>query len=143
MTIHIYIEQWKKYGVENFKIEKIDETISQDELNKLELYYIKLFENNSYNTNFSGKKCGGDTLSHNKNRKDICNKISLQKRYDKNPNAQKIKVIDIENNIEQTFNSIKECQDIMGIERHDIISKRARGIIKKPYKNRYLFKYIV
>lgn len=131
----------KKYGKENFIIEQIDEAKNQNELNILEAYYINLFKDNSYNLKFDDCKCGGDTLSYNSNIEEIKKKISDSKKYDKNPNSTKIKMIDILNNTEQIFNSLKECQDKYDIPRHDIISRRCRGIIKKPYKNRYLFEY--
>jgi hypothetical protein len=69
--------------------------------------------------------------------------MSESKLYEKNPNARKIKMFDIINNTEEIFNSLKECQDKYNIPRHDIISRRCRGKIKKPYLNQFMFEYIV
>ena len=133
----------KKYGIENFSIEKIDEAESQEELNELEYFYIDKFRDNCYNTKFEVNKCGGDTLTYNQRIDEIKAKIADGKRYDKNPNATKIKMIDIVNNTEEVFNSLKECQDKYDIPRHDIIGRRCRGIITKPYLNQFMFEYIV
>lgn len=50
----------KKYGVDNFKVETIDSATTQDEINRLEKYYIQLFKsnNNVYGYNIS---LGGET----------------------------------------------------------------------------------
>ena len=52
-------------------------------------------------------------------------------------------MIDIETGLTHIYNSFKECQDKNNIPRHDIISKRCRGINKKPYLNKYMFVYVV
>lgn len=133
----------KKYGIENFSIEKIDDAENQEELNELEYFYINQYKDNCYNTKFESNKCGGDTLTHNKRIDEIKIKIAASKLYDKNPKATKIKMIDIINNTEEIFNSLKECQDKYNIQRHDIISRRCRNIIKKLYLNQFMFEYIV
>ena len=133
----------KKYGIENFSIEKIVEAKDQKELNELEFFYINQYKDNCYNIKIEMSKCGGDTLTNNKRLEEIKNKIAEGKKYDKNPNAQKIKMIDIVNNTEEIFNSLKECQDKYNIPRHDIISRRCREIIKKPYLEQFNFEYIV
>lgn len=132
----------KKYGTENFNIEKVDEADNQNELNSLEYFYINKYKDNCYNTKFECNKCGGDTLSHNNNLEEIRKNISKSKMLNNNPNSSKIKMIDILNNTEEIFDSMKECQDKYGISRHDIISRRCRGIIKKPYLNQFMFEYI-
>ena len=134
----------KKYGKDNFYIEQIDEANNQQELNEKELYWIKFYQSDKegYNLKNTLGKCGGDTLSNHKDIDKIKLKISESKKLDKNPNSVKVKAINIHNNIEKSYNSIKECQNDLNIPRHDIISKRCRGIIKKPYNNEWLFKYI-
>ena len=132
----------KKYGVENFYIEEIDEANNQNELNELEYFYINKYQDNCYNINFECNKCGGDTLSHNNNLDNIRQKLSNGKMLENNPNSTKIKMIDIINNTEENFNSMKECQEKYNISRHDIISKRCCGVIKKPYLNQFMFEYI-
>ena len=133
----------KKYGVENFTIEKIAEADNQKDLNELEYFYINQYRDNCYNIKFEINKCGGDTLTYNKRIDEIKIKIAEGKKYGKNPHARKIKMIDIINNTEEIFNSLKECQDKYNIPRHDPISRRCRGIIKKPYLNQFMFEYIV
>ena len=134
----------KKYGAENFTIEIIDKAKNQEELNELEFFYINKYNNNCYNTKFENNKCGGDTLSHNKNLYKIRKKISDSKKHGKNPNATKIKMIDVVNKNEEIFTSIKECQEKYNIPRHDIICRRCCHKIKKPYKEKekYLFEYV-
>ena len=130
----------RKYGVENFSIEVIDKARDQEELNKLELYYI-LNLNADYNINKTGLKCGGDTLSKHPNLKEISNKISISKIGSKNPNSSKVSALNIKTNECLHFDSIVECIKEMSIPRHDIVSKRCSGKIKSPYQNTWLFKY--
>ena len=47
----------KKYGTENFNIEKVDEADNQNELNSLEYFYINKYKDNCYNTKFECNKC--------------------------------------------------------------------------------------
>lgn len=134
----------KKYGADNFFIEQIDEANSQEELNEKEFYWIKYYQSDKqgYNLKATIGKCGGDTLSNHANIDIIKQKISESKKLDKNPQSVKIKAINIKDNIERTYNSMKECQNDLNISRHDIIGRRCRGIIKKPYNNEWLFEYI-
>lgn len=132
-----------KLGKENFYIHLIEE-VSEEDADERELYWILRFSKRYplYNEKISKGKCGGDTLSHHENLNEIKKKLSFEKIKGKNPNASKVKMIDIIDNIEREFDSIKECQEHLDISRHDIISKRCRNIIKKPYQNRYYFVYI-
>lgn len=133
---------FNEFGYDNFYIELIEEVddIIADER---ELYWIleykKIYE--LYNEKYSIGKCGGDTLTNHKNKKEISKKISEGKLLDKNPHSVKVKSINLLTNEEKEFNSIKECQIFYKIEHHSIISKRCIGTIKKPYKN-MLFQYI-
>lgn len=133
----------KKYGPENFIVEIIDEAKDQQELNDLEFFYINKYKDNCYNTKFENKKCGGDTLSYNKNLNKIKLKLSNGKKYEKNPNAKKIIMINIIDNTNEYFNSMKECQDKYNIPRHDIIFRRCSHKIKKPYLDIYMFEYAI
>lgn len=134
----------KKYGKENFYYEQIDEATCQKDLDDKEIYWINYFDSykNGYNSKITPGKCGGDTLSNHKNLKEIKKKISNSKIGKLNPNASKIKCINLETNEIKIFDTIKECQLDMNINYHSIISKRCRHIIKKPYQNKYLFEYI-
>lgn len=131
----------KKYGVENFIIEQIDSANNQEELNILELFYINDLKAD-FNINKSGEKCGGDTLSNHPNKEEIGIKISNKFQKGNNPNASKVLAINIVENYEIKYNSLKECMEDLYIPRHDIISRRCREIIKSPYNKTWLFKYI-
>lgn len=63
----------RKYGVENFYIEKIDEATTQQELDDKELYWINKLNavKDGYNSKTSKGKCGGDTLSNHPNKSQI------------------------------------------------------------------------
>ena len=95
----------KKYGKNNFYIEKIDEAKNQQELNEKELYWIKYYQSDKkgYNLKSTIGKCGGDTLSNHKNIDIIKQKISESKKLDKNPQSVKIKAINIKENIEKNI----------------------------------------
>lgn len=132
----------RKYGANNFYIELVAKATSKEELNELEEYYIKYFNSieNGYNTALG--KIGGDTLSHNPNLSKIKEKLRVSKLGSKNPHATSIRVIDLELNESQDYTSMVECQKALNIPRHDIISRRCRGLITKPYKDKYMFEYI-
>lgn len=134
----------KKYGIENFIIEKIDCATNQEELNEKEFYWIHYYNSDvdGYNLKSSIGKCGGDTLSNHKNLEDIKIKIVNSKVFDKNPNSVKIEAFNVLTNTSKKYNSMKKCQNDLNIPRHDIISRRCRKIIKKPYKNEWMFNYI-
>ena len=136
----------KKYGITNFYIEQIDSAINQEELDEKEIYWIRFYnscdENIGYNIKNTKGKCGGDTLSKNPNLSKIKEKISESKLGGKNPNSRKVKAINIKSNEERIFDSFSECQRELNIPRHDIIGRRCRKQIKKPYKNEWMFEYI-
>ena len=67
----------KKYGIENFRKEIICEAETLDELNKLEIHWIKELNTitpRGYNIAHGGE--GGDTMSDNPNKKEIFEKHS-------------------------------------------------------------------
>ena len=132
----------RKYGVDNFYIELLDKATSRLELNLLEEHYIKAYNSIEEGYNTALGKIGGDTLSKNPNLPQIKEKLKLSKQGSKNPQATKIKVIYIKLGLKRVFDSMSECQEVLNIPRHDIISKRCRGIINKPYENKYMFEYI-
>lgn len=57
---HLYASM-RKYGIENFKIEQIDESNDFGKLGELERYYIKIYNSTNpkfgYNNTFGGEKC--------------------------------------------------------------------------------------
>lgn len=131
----------KKYGIDKFSIELIEECDSQEELTEKEYYWINKLNtiNEGYNINNSGNKCGGDTLSNHPNKKEISKKISDTKLGENNPRARKIKAIDIIENKEYIFNSVMDCVRELNFTNHSCITKRANGLILKPYKNKWNF----
>lgn len=135
-----------KYGIENFVIEEIDRADSQNELDEKEYKWILYFKSFNkefgYNLKKTKGKCGGDTLSSSDRKEEISKKISISKRRDKNPNSVKVKAINLLNEEELIFTSMIDCQEKLDIPRHDIISRRCRNIIKKPYKNMWNFVYL-
>ena len=136
----------KKYGIKNFSIEIIDMAKNQEELDEKEYFYIKLYMSDNkdigYNLKNTKGKCGGDTITNSINKSNICKNISNSKKKNKNPNSKKIKAINILTKEEFIFNSMIECQEKLNICRHDIISRRCRNLIKKPYKNTWNFVYL-
>jgi len=68
----------RKYGLENFKKEVIDETDNYDDLSKKEIYWIKEFNstNRDLGYNISKGGDGGDTLSNHPELESIKKKIS-------------------------------------------------------------------
>ena len=90
----------RKYGRENFTIEQIDVADNQEELDTKEVYWIRFYDsvNNGYNSNDYKGKVGGDTLTNHPDIKAIGLKISESKLGGKNPNARKVKAINIKTN---------------------------------------------
>ena len=135
----------KKYGVENFIIEQIDEANNQNDLDELELYWMDYYKSYDveigYNVRKTKGKCGGDTLSNNQNLPEISDKLSKSKMGCKNPQSKKVTAINVITDEEIIFDSFSDCQRTLDIPRHDIIGRRCRGKISKPYREEWLFKY--
>ena len=136
----------RKYGKENFVIEKIDIAQNQDELNKKEQYWIKFYDavNNGYNETDAISKCGGNTYQ-SKTEKEmsiIKNKIRQTKLGAKNPMARKVKRINILTNEEDVFNTVISCAKACGIKNGKTsINDRLNGKIKSPFKQTWIFEY--
>ena len=99
----------RKYGKDNFIIEVIDTAESQEELTYKEQYWIKFYNSTiqGYNETDAISKCGGNTYQ-NKTQEEmsiIKEKIRTSKLGGNNPNARKVKMIDIINGEEKIFNS--------------------------------------
>lgn len=130
-------------GKDKFYIEKLED-VSDDLANECEVKWMNYFLNAGYtlyNDKLTAGKCGGDTLSNHKNIKEIGDKIRSKCTGGNNSNASAIIAIDLKTGETKEYSCMKDCQVELGIDRHDIISRRCRGIILKPYKNRYNFKY--
>ena len=73
--------------------------------------------------------------------KIISNKIRKSKLGGKNPNARKVKMIDLINGEEKVFNSQQECADYLNLSSHMPVSRRCTGYTKSPLNNQYQFEY--
>ena len=135
----------RKYGKDSFTIEIIDEAINQNELNQKEQYWIKYYNSveNGYNETDAINKCGGNTYQSKtaEEMKIISDKIRKSKLGGKNPNARKVKMIDLINEEEKIFNSQQECADYLNLTSHMPVSRRCRGCTKSPLNNQYQFEY--
>ena len=56
-----------------------------------------------------------------------------------NPNARKIKAINIIDNKEYYYDSYADCVRDLGLPNHSCISSRCLGKVKSPYKKQWLF----
>ncbi len=135
----------RKYGKENFKIEAIDTSATnQDELNKLENYYIHKYDaiHKGYNI-LDAVTRGGDSYSGRiKEEMDITKqKLSESKKGGKNPNATKIKCKNIDTEEELFFDSCSECQKYFNEKNHNFITRRASHKTKYAYKGLWIFAY--
>lgn len=133
-----------KFGMKNFTIAIMDIVDTQEEANNTEAYWINFFDtiNSGYNTTIPGHKCGGDTLTNNPNIVEIKKKISNALKGSKNGQSKKVKAINIITGEEKIYESFSECQEDLNIERHDIIGRRCRKEILKPYDDKWLFEYV-
>ena len=133
----------RKYGRDNFYIEQIDSATSQEELDEKEVQWIIKLDtvNNGYNSHANKGKSGGDTLSNHPNLEEIKKKLSDSKMGGANPNARKIKAINIIDNKEYYYDSYADCVRDLGLLNHACISGRCLGKIKSPYKKQWLFEY--
>jgi group I intron endonuclease len=76
----------KKYGVENFKKEILEECLTRDELNNREKYWINELSAITVGYNISEGGSGGDTYSNNPNLSEIIKKISGKNNHFFNKN---------------------------------------------------------
>ena len=133
----------RELGKEHFYIELLED-VPDTEANSRELYWINFYKDKCslYNTKFSEGKCGGDTLTHHPNIQNIKALLSAKSSRGNNSNASRVKVTNIITKEQKIFDCIRDCQDFYSIPRHDIVSRRCRGVIKKPYNN-LVFEYCI
>ena len=136
----------RKYGKDNFVIEKIDNAQTQDELNQKEQYWIRYYNSveNGYNETDAISKCGGNTYQSKteKEMEVIKEKIRQTKIGAKNPMARKIKRTNIITNEVDIFDTIISCAKACGIQNGKTsITNRLNGQIKSPYKKTWIFEY--
>ena len=136
----------RKYGRKNFIIETIDSADNQEELNLKEQYWIRYYDsiNKGYNETDAICKCGGNTYQSKtpEEMQVIKEKIRQSKLGAKNPQARKVKRINIETGEEDIFDTVISCAQACGIKNGKTsITTRLNGQIKSPYKNKWIFEY--
>lgn len=136
----------RKYGPEHFHIAVIDLAETQEELTIREQFWIREYDtvNQGYNETDAIDKCGGNTYQ-SKTEEElnvIKEKIRRTKMGGNNPNAKKVKMIDISTGLEIIFDSIIGCARYLGIRGGKTsIMKILNGMTSTPYKKRYMFEY--
>ena len=136
----------RKYGKNNFIIEIIDTAQNQQELTKKEQYWIQYYNSiqNGYNETDAISKCGGNTYKSKtaKEMEVIKEKIRKTKIGKNNPNARKIKRINLLTKEEDIFDTIISCAKACGIKNGKTsITTRLNGQVKSPYKKIWIFEY--
>ena len=135
----------RKYGVDSFKLEVIDTAENAQELTAKESYQIKYYDTikNGYNETAAEEKSGGNTYRSKTEEeiKDIAEKISKTKMGGLNINATGVKCRSIKTGEELHFNSQADMQRFFKASNHIFISRRCRGIIKKPYLDEWEIAY--
>jgi group I intron endonuclease len=136
----------RKYGPSCFHLELIEICTNQIELTQREIYWIKYFNSieDGYNETDASNKCGGNTYMSKTSDEltDIGDKIRATKIGEKNPQAKKVKCLNVKKNIIIIFNSLAECRDYFHETNHQFISRRCLKKIRKLYKDSWLFSYI-
>lgn len=158
----------RKYGIENFHLEEIDDCNTNEEANELEKYYIKKYNSYIYSDNSNGYNCtlGGDGsllleldekkviqyyLKNNKILKtaeffnvSVSTIYRILKRNDiviKDYNNQKAVCMMKNGNIIRTFNSVAEANKFFGKDcNHSGIRNVLYGKNKSAYG--YNWKYL-
>ena len=155
----------RKYGKENFIIEKIDESDNQEDLDEKEFYWINYYNsvNNGYNTKNCKGKCGGDTLSNHPNKKQISEKIRKSKIGNKNPmriygglkgskngmygkrgkevpSHKECVAVNIKTNEAILFDTLSDLKEYYNVTTLGMVSNRCSGKTKSDY-NGYKFLY--
>ena len=137
----------RKYGKDCFTICIIDIAHDQSELNYKEQFWIQFYDsiNCGYNETDAIYKCGGNTYKSKTEQemKQISEKLAQTKVGGKNPNARKVKMVDVLTNTVMIFNSQQECADFLQLSSHMPVSRRCRGKCEnaKLLNNRYMFEY--
>lgn len=148
----------RKYGVENFLVEKIDETDDNEKLKEKEKYWINFYNsyNNGYNATLGGDgQCKYDYdaivnyyLQNNFSLKDTCKEFNIYDQVvysalksknidyknlksEKKKEKYKKKILLIEKNI--IFNSMAEIDKYFNKSVHGNIRRCLNGNTKKAY----------
>lgn len=118
----------RKFGPDKFKIEKIDEANSKDELNAKEKYWIKKLNSiqNGYNLTDGGE--GGDTyrLRSEEQMKITRQRLSNSLKGIKNGMSIQIKCKSIKTNEEHVFESLTACLNFFDLKCKATVMLRAQ-----------------
>lgn len=113
----------RKYGLDSFKWEIIDNAETQDEIHKKEIYWISYYDsfNNGYNMTIGGEGTKGCSEGIN------------------NPRCQSVVKLDLEGNLIDKYPYISSALE--SINQHDIshIVKCCKGKINMAYGYRWMY----
>ena len=111
INTHLYLAM-RKYGIENFKFDILEE-VKKEELNDKEIYYIKKYD--TFNTGYNMTN-GGENVTLNN--PEVRKKISMA---NKGKQATKpVNQYDKEKNFIRSFNSLSEASAITNTSVSDI-----------------------
>ena len=115
-------------------------------MNYKEQYWIREYDsiNYGYNETDAIYKSGGNTYQSKTEEEmnEIKEKIRKSKLGENNPNARRIKRVDVITGECDYFDTIIECARMCGIKNGKTsITTRLSGKITSPFKNRWLFEY--
>ena len=135
----------KKYGRNAFKIEKIDEANTQQELNEKEKYWISFYksDNNNfgYNSTLGGE--GGNTYLNKTPREmiDIKSKISKSNFGRNNGVSKQIKCKSVLTNEEHYFDTLTSCLDFFHIKNKGTIMDRVNNKRLSLWRHEWMFAF--
>ena len=91
-----------------------------------------------YNETDAKNRCGGNTYLNKtpEEQSIINNKIRESKLGGKNPNAKKVKCLNIETDEEYHFDSLSEMKEFFNEKNHNFITKRCSGATKCLYNKK-------
>lgn len=135
----------RKYGRENFKVEKIDEAENREELNNKEKFWIKEYKSTNdelgYNSTAGGE--GGNTyLKRTKEQmEETKRKISIANSGRGNGMSKQIKCKSIKTGEEHFFGSAAECCRFFGTKNKEIFIDRANGENNTYWRDEWMFAF--
>ncbi len=135
----------RKYGVNNFTLETIDEAKTKAELDEKEKYWIAFFHSNTpkygYNMTDGGDFSNTYSVKSQEEMQNIKQKISESKKGEKNPHASAIKIKNVITGLELHFLTVKEVQIYFNEDNHNFVTRRCLGKTKYLYKGVWMIAY--
>lgn len=134
----------KKYGIENFKIEKIDTAYSVEDINKKEKYWIKYYKDKGiklYNETDGGE--GGNTYKYKTKEEmdEIKKKISKANSGKNNGLSKQIKAMNIVTGEIFHFETINRTLKFLGIKSKGIVTDLCEHKRKYYWRDVWNFSY--